>query len=180
MSAGPLTGGKCVQQTSRRARFAVLAAVLVVAGFVETADAGRRKGLRARINGRPFKVGGRFTAGSTNGFGGIIITAGKPSIPGRSLKSLTLGCEVPGLSPTMTLPVTVSCGGGYAEVKVGRHAANRAWATDDQIQLTVISFDGTRLKATFVGQFETAGEQNPGDPPASVENGKVTVDLLGG
>jgi hypothetical protein len=35
-------------------------------------------------------------------------------------------------------------------------------------------------EATFVGQFETPGEQNPGDAPASVENGKVTVDLLGG
>ena len=169
-----------MRYTSRKARLAVLGAVIVTAGLVGTADAGRRKGLRARINGRPFKVGGRFTAGSTNGFGGIIITAGKPSIPGKSLKSFTIGCEVPGLSPTMAVPVTVPCGGGYAEVKVGRHAVSRAWATDDQIQLTVVSFDGTRLKATFTGQFETPGEQNPGDAPATVENGKVTVDLLGG
>ena len=169
-----------MQLTSRTVRLVVLASMIVVAGLAGTADAGRKKGLRARINGRGFKVGGRFTVGSTNGFGGIIITAGKPSIPGKSLKSFTLGCEVPGLSPTMALPVTVSCGGGYAEVKVGLHAVNRAWATDDQIQLTVVSFDGTRLKATFAGQFETPGEQNPGDGPATVENGKVTVDLLGG
>jgi hypothetical protein len=153
--------------------------VFMVAGLVGTADAGRKKGLRARINGRPFKVGGRFTVGTANG-AGVLITAGKPAIPGKTLKSFTIGCEVPGLSPTMILPVTVSCGGGYAEVKVGLHAVNRAWATDDQIQLTIVSFDGTRLKATFVGQFEQAGEQNPGDPPASVENGKVTLDLLGG
>ena len=71
-------------------------------------------------------------------------------------------------------------GGAYAELKVGVHAVNRAWATDDQIQLTVLSFDGTRLKGTFVGQLEQAGEQNPNDPPAPVEKGKISVDLLGG
>jgi hypothetical protein len=161
-------------------RLVVVTAMIVAAGLVGPVHAGKRKGLRARINGRPFKVGGRFTVGSTNGFGGLIITAGKPSVPGKTLKSFTLGCEVPGLSAAMTLPVTVPCGGGYAEVKVGLHAVSRAWATDDQIQLTVEAFDGTRLKATFVGQFETPGEQNPGDSPAVVEKGRVTVDLLGG
>jgi hypothetical protein len=54
----------------------------------------------------------------------------------------------------------------------------RAWGTDDMIQVTITAFDGTRMTGTWSGQFEEAGETNPGDPPAVVENGKLSVDVL--
>jgi hypothetical protein len=168
-----------VKCTSRRAQIALVAAVILAGGLVRPVHAGKRKVVRAKINGRPFRVGGRLAIGSTNGLG-VIITASKISLQARSQKSLTLGCSIPGLSATMPVPVTVPCGDAYVELRVGAHAVNRAWAPADQIQLTVLSFDGTRLKGTFVGQLEQAGEQNPSDPPAPVEKGKVSVDLLGG
>lgn len=109
--------------TSKRAHIALVAALVVAGGLVGPVHAGNRKVLRAKINGRPFRVGGRLAIGSTNGLGAIVITGNKFSLRTRSQKSLTLGCTVPGLQ---------------------------------------------------------AGEQNPNDPPAPIEKGKVSVDLLGG
>jgi hypothetical protein len=164
-----------------------LAAALLAGSFVADAQAGKKKAfIKARIDGKGFKakhipLKGKVATAATNGFGayaitGTITTAGRR---GGTLRNVTLGCEIPDLSPSSAFPITVSCGGGYTDTKVTLSGTTiRAWGTDDMIQVTITAFDGTRMTGTWSGQFEEAGETNPGDPPAVVENGKLSVDVL--
>lgn len=157
---------------------AVIAALLsgTLAGV---AEAKKKEKLTAKVAGKALKVTARFLAGADNGFGGIGITGIKATRHGRSVstRNISLGCVVPGLAAGMAVPVTVACSGAYLTT-VG--VSVKAWVTDSGISLTVTSFDGTRLVGTFTGAFERPGSTNPTDPPATVENGRVSVDLLGG
>ena len=164
----------------------LLCAALVTGGLPGEALAGKKAFIKARINGKGFKVKhnpnkAKVATASTNGLGGFIIngttaTAGRR---GGTLREVTLACGFPDLSPASTFPVTASCGGGYTDTKVSLGGTTiRGWGTDDQIQVTITAFDGTRLTGTWGGQFEEAGDTNPGDPPAVVENGKFSLDVL--
>ncbi len=162
-----------------KVRWSVVAALAVVlgGGLAGDAFAGKKK-IAARINGKGFKVPGKFTVGAITG-GGIIIAGAKPVRPGRLFKELTLSCVVGDLA-TATLPLTVTCGGAYLETKLAVNPVAKAWVSEQGIQMTIQSFSGIRLTGTFSGAFETPGSQNPADPPAQVQNGKVSVDLQGG
>lgn len=157
----------------------VLTVAGVLVGGVGSEAFAAKKRLSARINGHGVKIPGKFAAGSTNGFGAIVIAGAKPARPGKLIRTLTLGCLVPDLS-TATFPLTVNCGGGYIEARASVNPMTRAWATEEGIQLIITSYKGIRLTGTFSGMFERPGDTNPTDPPARVENGKVSVDLFGG
>jgi hypothetical protein len=159
---------------------------LVTAPFAGEVHAGKKAFIKARINGKAFKarhipLKAQAATATSNGFGGLILTGTKTSVGrrGGSVKSLTLGCSFPGLSASSSFPLTAACGGGYAETKTTLGGTTiRGWGTDDMIQVTIASFNGTRLVGTWSGRFERIGETNPGDPPATVEHGKFAVDLL--
>lgn len=164
----------------------VVGMALVAGPFGGDAFAGKKAFIKARINGKAFKARhiptkAQVATASTNGLGGFIFSGTKTAVGrrGATVKNLTLACGFPGLSPSSTFPVSAPCGGGYVETKTTLSGTTvRGWTTDDQIQVTITSFDGSRLTGTWSGQFEQIGETNPGDPPATVEKGKFAVDLV--
>jgi hypothetical protein len=161
----------------RRIRgFMVTACAVALLGGAFAGEAhAKKKFIKARINGKGFRAGGIRAAASTNGLGLVAINGSKGT---RTLTTLTLGCGFPGLSPASTFPVTAACGGGYAVAGLG--APPKGWVTDDGVQVTIESFDGTTIKGSFSGTFERPGDTNPTDPPASVQGGKFALPLLGG
>jgi hypothetical protein len=160
----------------------VAAAVLATVPAVRDAVAGRKPKLVARINGKKFKAnvkpsitGVYYTsAGVTlNGLGQKI------SIGRGTIKNLVILCGGIGL-PGATFPVTVDCGGTYTDNTFSGPvppANAKAWAATTGILVTFQSFDGTRAKGTFAGSLPP-GDTNPGDPPATIERGKFSVDLI--
>ena len=55
-----------------------------------------------------------------------------------------------------------------------RRASAKVWATGGGLEITVESFDGSRIKGTFSGAFETPAQ--PGGP-AAVKSGKFNLAL---
>ena len=55
----------------------------------------------------------------------------------------------------------------------------KGWAAGSGLQVTFLSFDGTRVKGTFEGTLPP-GDSNPTDPPANFQKGKFAMNLING
>lgn len=149
-------------------------AVLVAAP--QGADAKRSRSLlKAKVAGIAFKANqpgtpnGAFLVGG-NGF--LLNGAQRKGL--KSFNTISLVCQAPG---GIQVGATYACGGGFTSTGL-RTQQIRGWTSDDQVLVTVTSFDGTTVAGTFAGAFENVGDTNPGDGPASVSKGKFKVTLL--
>jgi hypothetical protein len=123
----------------------------------------------AQINGRVFRATARNAQAV---FVVDVVELVAHTQRGHFSRAVAFACPALNLA-TATLPVTLSsCNGTYQEVKVSRHPSVKVWATGDGLEITVESFDGSRIKGTFSGTFETPGQ--PGGP-AAVRNGKFNL-----
>jgi hypothetical protein len=147
-----------------------LAALLVGGIFGGEATAAGRP-FSAQINGRVFKA----TAKNTQAlFLETVVELVAHTQKGHFNRAVAIACPALNLA-TATLPVTLSsCNGNYQETKVSLHPSVKVWATGDGLEITVESFDGSSIKGTFSGAFETPGQ--PGGP-AAVRNGKFNLAL---
>jgi hypothetical protein len=154
----------------KRIALTALAALLISGTFGGQATAAG-KPFSAQINGRVFKA----TAKNAQAlFLQDVVELVAHTRKGHFNRALAIACPALNLT-TATLPVTLSsCNGNYQETKVSLHPSVKVWATGDGIEITVESFDGSSIKGTFSGAFETPGQ--PGGP-AAVRNGKFNLAL---
>ena len=88
----------------------------------------------------------------------------------RIVRTVTANCL--GDVKAVALPTTfTSCYGTYTEA--GSRAPARDWS--GTMEVTVESFDGTRIVGTFRGTLALATPA--GEPPATVENGSFSIAL---
>lgn len=155
-----------------------LAATLTVAALAPgSADAKKKRGLlKAKVAGMAFKSN---QPGTPNG--ALLFNNGGFTLNGaqrkglKSFNTLSIVCEAPG---GVQAGATYACGGAFSSTGI-RTQQIRGWTSDDQVQVTVTSFDGTTIAGSFSGTFENVGETNPTDGPASVTGGKFKVSLFG-
>ncbi len=150
---------------------AALGAVML-AGLVSGDASARRAKTRlvATVNGKRLK-GSRpvIALYSTASFS--VNAAAKPK---RGIvRTVTANCGPVNIK-TVALPITVTgCYGSYTEAP-SRHGTFRQW-TGTGIEVTVESFDGTRIVGTFQGTLVIP--THAGDPPATVERGSFSIAL---
>jgi hypothetical protein len=152
--------------------FAVTASLAVVSPVGEAAA---RSKLVAKIHGRRFKSNKHvilaFNTLGTLSIGGAVV----PHRVHGLVRGFGIVCLVDDLAAVVH--TTIPCGADYYEQKLGVFIRNQ-WDTGTLLQLTIDSFDGSRLRGTFQGTLEIVGATHPQDPPASVENGKFDVVLM--
>ena len=148
---------------------AAVAIVLATAPSIAAAAA-RKPILSARIHGNAVTATG--TRLQAFYIGGAVFEIAARTKSTRRNRAVAFSCVAFGLLPT-TSPVTLTqCNGNYQETNVGRHASAKVWSASTGLQVTVDSFDGTRARGTFTGEFEFAGD---GGAPAVVRNGRFDV-----
>jgi len=125
----------------------------------------KKNTIAATVNGKPLRWSGRLVP-IGNDLSGLTVIGTKPVRPGRVAPTISLGCPI--YLPSFAVPgVAPQCSGTYLETKVrGRQVSIQSWlATSGQMQVTIDSFDGTRVTGTFSGTVQPVGE-NPGGPVA--------------
>ena len=151
-----------------------LAGVLAASIPGAAVAARKRNTIAATVNGKPLRWSGRLVPIGDDP-NGLTVVGTKPVRPGRVARTIGLGCPiylpnfaVPGLAP--------QCSGSYLETKAaGRHVSIKSWhANSGQMQVTIESFDGTRVTGTFSGTVQPTSETQDG--PVTLEgsfSGKV-------
>ena len=121
----------------------------------------------ATVNGKPLRWSGRLVPIGDD-LSGLTVIGTKPVRPGRVGRTIGLGCPI--YLPSFAVPgVAPQCSGSYLETKAaGRHVSIKSWlATSGQMQVTIESFDGTRVTGTFSGTVQPVGDNLDG--PVTVE-----------
>ena len=96
------------------------------------------------------------------------------SKPRRGLvRTVTANCGPIDIK-AVAIPIAIpGCYGTYTEAG-SRHGRFRQW-TGTSMEVTVDSFDGTRIVGTFQGTLD--GPTQAGDPPATVAHGTYSIAL---
>jgi hypothetical protein len=122
----------------------------------------KRNTIAATVNGKPFRWSGRLVPIS-NDLSGLIVIGTKAVLPGKVARTIGFGCPI--YLPNFAVPgVAPQCSGNYLETKTGRHVSIKSWlATSGEMQVTIESFDGTRVTGSFSGTVQPVGD-NPNGP----------------
>jgi hypothetical protein len=151
-----------------------LGAVVLNATLVDDGLARRRKSrLVATIDGKRFKGWKRATGGvySMASFSAQGSTRPRRGIS-RTLAVACAGVDIAAV-PLPVTPTPTFCTAVYDELNI-RTGAFKAWASLG-MEVTVTSFDGSRLVGAFRGTVQPA---DPVDAPVTVENGTFNVSVL--
>ena len=153
-----------------RIALTTLVALWLVGGTLGgEATAAGKPPFSAQINGRVFRAAGKNAHAV---FLGDVVGLVARARRGHLSRDLAFACPALNLA-TATLPVTLSpCDGTYEELKIGLHPSAKVWSTGGALEITVESFDGTRIKGTFSGAFEVPAQAGG---PAAVKNGKFNL-----
>lgn len=152
----------------RRAWFVMmLAAVLLAGPLVNDAHARKKARLSATVNGKRLKSLKRAVIGL---YAATSFSVNGATRPRRGLvRSLTVNCGPVDLR-AVTIPITLTgCYGAYTEAGT---VPFKQWV-GTAVELTVDSFEGSRLVGRFRGTLDIPG--TPGDPPATVEDGSFSL-----
>jgi hypothetical protein len=164
----------------RHARWIVVPLIVVaLVTQAPVATARKRKpkaSISAVVNGRRVKFGKKLITSSGDATAGSITLGGvkSPHRLGQTGRVLQLGCAV-ALSANVFPADGMFCVMSYAEVKLARGVPTKTWTAVEGVQVTVTSFDGTRIAGTFSATLEPAAGTNEG--PATVTDGKFDVPL---
>ena len=150
-----------------------LGAVLLAGPLVGDAFAKKPKSrLSATVNGKRLKSSKRAVMGlyATASFSVNSATRLRHGL----VRSITVNCGPVDIK-AVALPITLTaCFGAYTEAP--RHTAGFKQWLSNGIDLTVESFDGSRVVGTFRGALAPTSA-NASDPPASVEDGSFSLVL---
>jgi len=155
---------------------AMLGVALATAFPVSEAAAGRGDKITATANGHRIRLRRGLVCDGYTTAGVTAVGAQKPHRLGQTVRGLAFGCAI---DITMsTFPVSPEfCTLAYTEIKVKPGVPTKQWGgSNPDIQVTLASFDGTRLQGTFSGTLQP---QTAGAGPATVTNGKFSL-VLGG
>ncbi len=158
----------------------IVVPLIVIALAAHAPDAAARKrkpkeSISAVVNGRRVKFARKLITTDGNATVGDITLTGAqvPRRLGRTYHSLSLGCAV-ALSGGVFPADGMFCVMSYVQIKFARPLVTHSWAgAADGVQVTVTSFDGTRIAGTFSGTLEP---DSATDGPATVTDG--TFDVL--
>ena len=146
-----------------------------LAAMSPVGEAAARSKFVAKVNGRRFKSN-KHVILAFNTLGALSIAGAV--VPHRVhglVRAFGIVCPVPDLA--VAVHTTLPCGADYYEQRLGVFVRNQ-WDTGTMLQVTIDSFDGTRVRGTFQGTLEMVGATHPQDPPAAVANGKFDVVLM--
>ena len=156
-----------------------LGAILVAAPLVPEAHAKRTKSfVKTFVDGKKLKASRRGIQGFLAGSSFSIAGATKPKR--GVVRTVTVNCGPVDLTTVPPGTTLTGCFGSYTEAG-GKTGSFRQW-TGTGIELTVDSFDGTRVTGSFQGVLVDASTANPSDAAATLEGGTFSVALfsLGG
>jgi len=167
--------------TSRSRRWtlaATLAVPLLLTLPAPEARAGKGDKVTLTVNGRRVKFRKKLVCDGYN-TAAFSITGGQlPHRLHQLVRTIVVSCVLIDITKS-TFPVSPpSCEVGYNEFRY-KPALARQWVgTNPDIQVTVESFDGTRLQGSFGGTLAPYGGTAPA--PATVTNGTFSVLLVDG
>lgn len=95
--------------------------------------------------------------------------AGQTGVRRGVSRAVTANCL--GNVKSLALPATVDCYGTYTEAR--RHGA-KDWSRNNGLQVTIDSFDGSRVVGTLRGTLDA---NSSSDPPVTIEGGSFSVIL---
>lgn len=154
----------------------VVGAVILAAPMIDDAVARKQRSrFSAMVDGKRLKGWKRatFATYATTGFG--VIASARPRR--GVVRSLSVDCVGVDLR-TITLPVfwpdfssMPECFGFYLETRL--RGGLKQW-TSAGMEVTVDSFDGTRVVGTFRGIIQPS-TSNPSEPAVTVEGGRFSV-----
>src|SRR5581483_4523604 len=131
--------------------FVLLILAVVVAGPVRNAAAGKGDKVTATANGRRVRLkGAPVCDGATQG-GFSIVASPKVRRLGQVIRGVAIACPVD--LANSIFPVSPPfCSVSYTETHVKRVPTIASWgASVPAVQVTVDSYDGTRMSGTFSG-----------------------------
>jgi len=168
--------GKAVVTRRRRWLPLALSAVLLIGPLAHEgyAKQGPKSFFKAAVNGKRLKASKRNLLGVLAGVSFSVSGATKPR---RGLvRTVTVNCGPVDLRTVPPSTTLAGCFGSYTEAG-SRTTSFRQW-TGSAMELTVDSFDGSRLNGSFRGVLADPSTANPSDASASVEEGTFSIALL--
>jgi len=166
---------KAVVTRRRRWLPLALSAVLLIGPLAHEgyAKRGPKSFFKAVVNGKRLKASKRGLLGVLAGVSFSVSGATKPR---RGLvRTVTVNCGPVDLRTVPPSTTLTGCFGSYTEA--GSRTSFRQW-TGSAMELTVDSFDGSRLIGSFRGVLADPSTANPSDASASVEEGTFSIVLL--
>ena len=159
----------------RRWPLLVLSAALLAGPLVQDgyAKKGPKSFFKTYVNGRKLKGSKRGLSGFLAGSGFTVAGATKQKL--GLVRTVTITCGPVDLSTVPPATTLTGCFGSYTEAG-SRTGSFRQW-TGTGMELTVDSFDGSRVIGSFRGILVDASSANPSDASASVEDGTFSVAL---
>jgi hypothetical protein len=146
---------------------------LVLAGpMVESTVAMRRKPrFSALVDGKRFKALRRAVSFiyTTTTFS----AAGQTRVKRGVSRFISVNCGAIDLRATAVPTPALSCYGTYQENVVRGAGGQKTWISEG-MELTVDSFDGTRVTGTFRGVIQPSAS-NPSEPPVTIEQGTFSA-----
>jgi hypothetical protein len=132
--------------------------------------------LSAVVNGRHVKSGKKLITSRGDATSGIFAIGGAQGVHyGRTARVLGVGCAI-ALSATTFPADGMFCTLTYSEVKLSRSGlSTKGWSAVEGVQVTVTSFDGTRITGTFAGTMEPS--LGTAEGPDTLTDGKFDVPL---
>jgi hypothetical protein len=129
----------------------------------------------AVINGHRFKLKRAQLATGRTPEGGFSVGGGtRPHRLHQVIKGIALGCAIGLASDVFPVPGQF-CAVGYSEIVFASSLPTKQWVgISDAVEVTLDSFDGTRLKGTFQGTLAPA-DPNAGYGPATIQNGRFSI-----
>jgi hypothetical protein len=163
-----------MEKPRRRWLLLALSAVLAAGPLVHEgyAKRGPKSFFKAVVNGNRLKASKRGLLGALAGSSFSVAGATKPRR--GVVRTVTVNCgpvDLPSVPPSTTL---TGCFGSYTEK--GTRESFRQW-TSSAMELTVGSFDGSRLTGSFRGALADASTANPSDAVTSIEEGTFSLVL---
>ena len=155
----------------RRAWFAVAFGWGVLLGpQIEAAFAKKAKSsFSAQVDGKRLKASRRGSQGvyATTSFS----VAGQTGVRHGLSRTVTANCL--GNLKALVLPATIDCYGTYTEAR--RHSA-KDWSRSNGLQVTIESFDGTRVVGTLRGGLDPT-PAHASAAPVTVKDGRFSIIL---
>jgi hypothetical protein len=162
----------------RHARWIIVPLIVVALAAHAPVAAARKpkETLSAVVNGRRVKFGRKLISSSGSATSGIIAIGGAQKAHfGRTARVLGVGCAI-ALSGATFPADGMFCTMNYTEVKLSRSGlTTKGWTAVEGVQVTVESFDGTRVAGTFNGTLQPPAGASYG--PATVTSGIFNVPL---